>query len=223
MSKPIEHGYRDRLRPEGSPMPRCTKCSSIVDQSAKFCANCGNPLLRQGTEPKTAEQPRRCARCQRRLADGFFPARWAKKCQRCSDGELKSSLLHLLAGVIMVGICLITLVAIGASPFFTLRPNDKNAGSERSAIDAQTPLPVACQTKDFTISHARTSLESNLDALTLTGIVTNNCAKPASPKLKWTSYYGNGSVAFSVEFWPAGTANIEPRRRYPFEYLEVSK
>lgn len=78
-----------------------------------------------------------------------------------------------------------------------------------------------CQPSDFAISHVRTHWHITGGALTLAGVITNNCAVPAGPELIWTGYYADGSVAFTDEFWPASTVNIAPHQSYHFHDIQL--
>lgn len=91
------------------------------------------------------------------------------------------------------------------------------------ADDSTVAEQQGCVPSDFVISHMRTSWDIGGGALNLNGVVTNNCATPAGPELIWTGYYGDGSVAFSDEFWPASTVNIAPHQSYHFNDVELAR
>jgi hypothetical protein len=74
-----------------------------------------------------------------------------------------------------------------------------------------------CAPGDFTISNVRATTEYSYAHLT--GAVVNNCEKSAGPRLKWTAYNSDHTVAFSNDFWPASTVNIAPHASYPFETM----
>jgi hypothetical protein len=99
-----------------------------------------------------------------------------------------------------------------------------NSNSNGSASNASSSSSAAtCEIGDFVISHVKTSWATNPGALTLTAVVTNNCADAAGPELTWTAYYGDGSVAFADQFWPASTVNIAPRQSFHFQDMEVAQ
>ena len=75
----------------------------------------------------------------------------------------------------------------------------------------------SCGSADFAISSLRATTEYNYARLT--GKITNNCSTSAGPKLKWTAYNSDGTVAFSHDFWPASTTNVAPGASYPFETM----
>jgi hypothetical protein len=74
-----------------------------------------------------------------------------------------------------------------------------------------------CTPTDFSISVPKIRIDG--DFLYFTGVITNGCTQSAGPRLKWTAYYSDGTVAFSDEVWPASTINIAPHTNYAFELM----
>jgi hypothetical protein len=92
-----------------------------------------------------------------------------------------------------------------------------SGGSSGQASSLNT-APPACTAADFSLSKVKGSTE--YEEAKLTGILTSHCAFSAGVELKWTAFNADGTVAFSNDFWPASTTNIQPHTDYPFEMME---
>jgi hypothetical protein len=101
--------------------------------------------------------------------------------------------------------------------------NSDSGGRTGAADGSAVAERQGCEPSDFVISHMRTSWDIGGGALMLAGVITNNCTAPAGPELIWTGYYGDGSVAFSDEFWPASTVNIAPHQSYHFHDMKLTR
>ncbi len=107
------------------------------------------------------------------------------------------------------GGCLGALVALIALAVLGTLMVGQHLGGSNSA--------PSCAPADFRIS--KLSATTEYSYARLTGRITNNCTASAGPKLKWTAYNSDGTIAFSTDFWPASTTNIAPGTSYPFETM----
>lgn len=93
----------------------------------------------------------------------------------------------------------------------------KQANAKRSDDAFLRSSPDPCSTSGVWLDN--TAMTESSGYVHLTGIVHHSCQKALGVELKWTVYNGDGTVAFSQEFWPAHSTNIAPDAPYPFETL----
>ena len=74
----------------------------------------------------------------------------------------------------------------------------------------------ACMPSDFEIS--KVTYTSARGHPRINGVVQHSCPEATAVQLKWTAYNADGTIAFSKDFWPAGTSNIQPGAPYPFTF-----
>jgi hypothetical protein len=56
--------------------------------------------------------------------------------------------------------------------------------------------------------------------MTSSSKIVSTCTGAVAIGLKWTVFYKDGSVAFSVDFYPAHLANIPPNVEFAFDFLD---
>jgi hypothetical protein len=107
--------------------------------------------------------------------------------------------------------CLLSVVACDR------RDRAADPGIPEASVATAAPVPAvpACIPSDFTITDV--TFEPERGRLHLRGIVHNGCRSAAGVKLRWTAYAPGDSVAFTDEFWPGVTTNIQPGGALPFE------
>ncbi|MBT8621504.1 hypothetical protein [Polynucleobacter paneuropaeus] len=57
----------------------------------------------------------------------------------------------------------------------------------------------------------------------ITGILRHSCSMATGVQLKWTAFYSDNNVAWSLNFWPNSTSNIPPNVDFPFEGMNSSR
>jgi hypothetical protein len=86
---------------------------------------------------------------------------------------------------------------------------------QESTTSSSSTAPTSCVPADFTVSKLRGRWED--EYIRLTGVITSHCQFAGGPKIKWTVYNQDGSIAFSGDFWPASTVNLAPGEAYPLK------
>jgi hypothetical protein len=123
---------------------------------------------------------------------------------------------------ISVPVLIFGLAVAAVAGYQILRPESTRPVTVAAAdtSGASAPASDRCAPADFSLSKVREI--TKYDEATLTGVITNHCSSSAGVRLKWTAYNGDGSVAFSTDFWPASTTNIAPGSQYAFQMMYPS-
>ena len=158
------------------------------------------------------------AKCPDCGSDVSTSALACPKCGRPIASTKKASLrIPTVWGLVIIALATVWIIA-------SLVDGDSDStGSVSSATGPPPTERQGCEISDFVISNVRTSWNTNGGAVMLTAVVTNSCAESAAPQLKWTAYYGDGSVAFTDEFWPASTGNIAPHQSYHIQDMQLAR
>jgi hypothetical protein len=117
----------------------------------------------------------------------------------------------------VIGAGLLVFVAIGILAVMSGSSHGDATASTQSGVGATQP---SCTAADFSVSKVRENTE--YEYAKLTGIVTCHCIAAAGVQLKWTAFNADGTVAFSDDFWPAGTTITPPNTRYAFETMNMA-